>query len=216
MDSGTRASRGQQSPCMVWVELRVGNIMWRWPPWCGHQWQAAPGPAACGCGWTPLQGQTSPTEAWLAPSADGRCCPQSAHCPGCGCLPCPSGHPAGTNCRSPCSCLRTLSRRFSFKFLFLLLLECSPPQSPPKNKASQQTAASPVVLTRVRLVKDPCSVRQVLQNVDPGVGQVSGKQRHHLNLHLLTRSSCHWQRHQPWTLPTHCPVTVAVSHWGDT
>lgn len=80
---------------------------------------------------------------------------------------------------------------------------------------SQQIATSPVVLTRVWLVKNSCSVRQVLQNVDPGVGEVSGKQRHHLNLHLLTRSSYHWYRHQPWTLPTHCPVTVAVSHWGD-
>lgn len=73
----------------------------------------------------------------------------------------------------------------------------------------------PVVLTRVWLITDPCSVGQVLQNVDPGVGEVSGKQRHHLNLHLLTRSSCHRHRHQPWTLPTNCPVTVAVSHWGN-
>lgn len=91
--------------------------MWRWPPWCGHRWQAAPGPAACGCGWRPLRGRMSPTVAWLSPSAGGRYCPQSARCPGCGCLPCPPGRPAGTNCRSPCSCLKTFSTGFSFNFI---------------------------------------------------------------------------------------------------
>lgn len=84
------------------------------------------------------------------------------------------------------------------------------------NVSDPPLPTSPVVLTRVWLVNDPCSVRQVLQNIDPGVGEVPSKQRHHLNLHILTTPSCHWHGHQPWTLPTHCPVTVAVSHWGDT
>lgn len=195
------------SPFMVWVQLRVGgNIMWRWPPGCGHRWQAAPGPAACGCGWTPPRGWMSPTEAWLSPSADGRCCPQSARCPGCGCSLCPPGHPSGTNCRSPCSCLRTSSTGFIYNLTVPLLLELL---------FYLFLSKSRVELTRVWLVEHSCGVREVLQNFDPGVGEVSGKQRHDLNLHLLSRSCCHWHGHQPRALPTHCPVAVAVSHWGD-
>lgn len=79
----------------------------------------------------------------------------------------------------------------------------------------QQLTKPEVELTRVWLVENTCGVRQVLQNLYPGVGEVPSKQRHHLNLHLLTGSSCHWHRHQPWALPTHGPVTVAISHWGD-
>lgn len=79
----------------------------------------------------------------------------------------------------------------------------------------QQFTKPEVELTRVWLVENTSGVRQVLQNLYPGVGEVPGKQRHHLNLHLLTGSSCHWHRHQPWALPTHGPVTVAISHWGD-
>lgn len=86
------------------------RVMSRWPPWCGRQWWAAPAPAACGCGWTPVQGWTAPGGASPHPSAAGRRCPQSARCPGYGCSPCPPGRPAscpaGTDCHFPRSCLR--------------------------------------------------------------------------------------------------------------
>lgn len=81
-----------------------------------------------------------------------------------------------------------MSRRFSVKVLFSAVVG---------EKKANKLQLPHVVLTRVWLVNKPCSVRQILQDVDPGVGEMSSKQRHHLNLQLLTRSSCHWHGHQP-------------------
>lgn len=81
--------------------------MWHWPPWCGRQWMAALGPVSCGCGWTPVRGWTAPDAAWLQPSAAGRHYRRSVRFLGCGCLLCPPGRPAGTDCHSLNSCLRT-------------------------------------------------------------------------------------------------------------
>lgn len=99
-----------------------------------------------------------------------------------------------------------------FQLQFYLLLECT---CFFLFSTRQQFTKPEVELTRVWLVEDTSGVRQVLQNLYPGVGEVPSKQRHHLNLHLLTGSNCHWHGHQPRALPTHGPVAVAISHWGD-
>lgn len=69
-------------------------------------------------------------------------------------------------------------------------------------------------LTGVRLDGHRCGVRQVLEHFDLGEGKVSSEQRHHLDLHLVCGVGRHGHGHHPWTLPTHGPVTAAVSHCG--
>jgi len=57
-------------------------------------------------------------------------------------------------------------------------------------------------------------VRQVLEHLDLGEGQVAGEQRHHLDVRPVRGVGRHRHGHHAGALAAHCPVATAVGHCG--
>ena len=67
-------------------------------------------------------------------------------------------------------------------------------------------------LTWVGLDGGQGAVRQVLEHLDLGEGQVAGEEGHDLDVDLVRGADGQGHGHQPRALTTHSPAAAAVSH----